>query len=111
MMYMHYCKRCHRVYMLNGHKQHCPKCRERITELKITYMDYVAMDLEEREEFTRRCDDETLLPKLSTTYRMYKYSKWYKELQKQFPQTALITCSMTDRSPMEKRCAHDLTNV
>ncbi len=110
-MYMHYCKRCHRVYMLNGHKQTCPKCREHITELKITYMDYVTMDMTEREQFTNICSDEAQLPKLSTTYRMYKYSKWYKELQAKFPQTALITYSMTDSTPVEKRCVHDLTTV
>lgn len=102
MMYMHYCKRCHRVYMLNGHKLRCPKCRERLTELKITYMDYVTMDMAAREQFVNSCNDEAQLPKLSTTYRMYKYSKWYKELQTQFPQTAIITYPVTDRTPMEK---------
>ena len=106
MMYMHYCKRCHRVYMLNGHKQQCPKCRDNITELKITYMDYVSMNMETREQFCDRCADEEQLPKLSTTYRMYKYSKWYKESQSQFPQTTFITYALTsnsstDRSPME----------
>ena len=37
MMYMHYCKSCHRVYMLNGHKQQCPKCHKVFLELKISY--------------------------------------------------------------------------
>ena len=101
MMYMHYCKRCHRVYMLNGHKQNCPKCREGITELKITYMDYVTMDMDAREQFSSNCADEAQLQNLSTTYRMYKYSKWYKELQSQFPQTTIITYPITDRAPME----------
>lgn len=100
-MYMHYCKRCHRVYMLNGHKQSCPKCRESIAELKITYMDYVTMDSAEREHFSTCCADEEQLQKLSTTYRMYKYSKWYKELQAPFPQTTIITYSLADRTPME----------
>ena len=101
MMYMHYCKRCHRVYMLNGHKQHCPKCRENITELKITYMDYVNMDMDAREQFSDCCADADQLQSLSTTYRMYKYSKWYKELQTQFQSTAIITYPMTDITPME----------
>ena len=101
MMYMHYCKRCHRVYMLNGHKQHCPKCREKITELKITYMDYVTMDVNAREQFSSYCADEDQLKKLSTTYRMYKYSKWYKELHAQFPQATIITYQAADRGPME----------
>ena len=90
MMYMHYCKRCHRVYMLNGHKQKCPKCHEAITELKLSYMDYVAMDQEARQQFGNCCSDEEQLQELSTTYRMYKYSKWYKDLQKQLPQPAII---------------------
>ena len=101
MMYMHYCKRCHRVYMLNGHKQNCPKCREHITELKISYMDYVAMDMESREQLCCCCADDTQLRKLSTTYCMYKYSKWYKELQTQFPQTTIISYPAADRTPME----------
>ena len=101
MMYMHYCKRCHRVYMLNGHKQRCPKCRESITELKITYMDYVTMDMDARVQFSKSCADESQLQKLSTTYRMYKYSKWYKELQSQFPQTTIITYPITDITPVE----------
>lgn len=102
MMYMHYCKRCHRVYMLNGHKQTCPKCRENIAELKITYLDYATMDLDAREQFCNCCADEEQLRKLSTTYRMYKYSKWYKELQTQFPATTIITTySMSDSTPME----------
>lgn len=90
MMYMHYCKRCHRVYMLNGHKQTCPKCRETITELKLSYMDYVSMNQEARAQLNICCADEEQLQKLSTTYRMYKYSKWYKDLQKQVPQPAII---------------------
>lgn len=105
MMYMHYCKRCHRVYLLNGHKQVCPKCREGITELKISYMDYVSMNREERVQFTNICANEDELRKLSTTYRMYKYSKWYKELQQQHAQTNLVSYNQynnrKDRTPME----------
>lgn len=101
MMYMHYCKRCHRVYMLNGHKQSCPKCREAITELKLTYMDYVSMDEGARTLFSNSCADDEQLKKLSTTYRMYKYSKWYKELHKQVMPTAIITYSTIDQPSME----------
>ena len=101
MMYMHYCKRWHRVYMLNGHKQFCPKCRESIAELKLTYMDYVSMDGTSRTLFSSCCADEEQLKKLSTTYRMYKYSKWYKELQKQMLQQAIIAYPAIDQTPME----------
>ncbi|MCM1297567.1 MAG: hypothetical protein NC311_18675, partial [Muribaculaceae bacterium] len=75
--------------------------RDRIAELKITYMDYVSMNQEARDEFRKRCADEEQLQKLSTTYRMYKYSKWYKELHTAFPQTTIITYTLADRTPME----------
>ncbi|WMC91759.1 hypothetical protein [Kineothrix sp. MB12-C1] len=69
--------------MLNGHKMTCPKCGESITELRIPYMEYVSMDIAERNEFKEKCADKDQLKNLSTTYRMYKYSKWYKELNSQ----------------------------
>ena len=101
MMYMHYCKRCHRVLMLNGHKRSCPNCNESIAELKIPYMDYVSMNREERDLFSAQLADEAKLQGLSTTYRMYKYSKWYKELHKQLPQTTIITYTLTGETKMD----------
>lgn len=100
-MYMHYCKRCHRVYMLNGHKQSCPGCHGEITELKISYMDYVSMGQADRDRFAAICADDQELGKLSTTYRMYKYSKWYKELQSQNPSGTIIPYVQPQRAPME----------
>ncbi len=101
MMYMHYCKRCHRIFMLNGHKMICPKCTNPLTELQISYLDYVEMDMAEREEFKNNCADDAQLLKMKTTYRMYKYSKWYKELQLQnednLPVTTLLA-SMIHRN-------------
>jgi hypothetical protein len=41
------------------------------------------MSREERTAFTVRLKDPERLEKLGTTYRMYKYSKWYKELLNQ----------------------------
>lgn len=80
MMYMHYCNNCYRIHMLNGHKFTCPKCGNPIVELRIPYMEYVSMDMEERKNFKERCADADQLKELGTTYRMYKYSKWYKKL-------------------------------
>ena len=100
-MYMHYCKRCHRVYMLNGHKQTCPKCRENITELKISYMEYAVMSLDAREQFCTCCADDEQLQKLSTTYRMFKYSKWYKELQRQLAQPVIHSYVSPEHAPLE----------
>ena len=67
--------------MLNGHKMKCPKCSDSLTELRISYMTYVDMDSAEREAFRSLCGNDDSLKDLSTTYRMYKYSKWYKEQQ------------------------------
>ncbi len=83
MMYMHYCKRCQKVHMLNGHKMACPRCNSPLTELQISYLDYTDMSKEERISFDLHLKDTEYLTKLSTTYRMYKYSKWYKELMNQ----------------------------
>ena len=44
------------------------------------YMDYIEMDRQQRLSFLAMCNDETLLNKISTTYRMYKYCKWYRDL-------------------------------
>ena len=100
-MYMHYCKRCHRVHMLNGHKRSCPNCGGSITELKLPYMEYVSMNREAREHFIARCADETQLSELSTTYRMYKYSKWYKELHKQHSSSAILTYALPAGTEMD----------
>lgn len=91
MMYIHYCKRCHRIYMLNGHKLICPRCTDPIVELRISYLDYVDLNLEQRAAFLEACRDDNQLNKLKTNYRMYKYSKWYKKLQSNNPDHLPIT--------------------
>lgn len=48
MMYIHYCKYCQRIHMLNGHKYYCPGCCGHLTELKISYLKYVNLDKAER---------------------------------------------------------------
>ncbi|MCI9064533.1 MAG: hypothetical protein HFI53_01520 [Lachnospiraceae bacterium] len=101
MMYMHYCQHCHRVHMLNGHKQFCPKCHQRITELKLSYLDYVSMDATQRTTLCGCCADDEQLQRLSTTYRMYKYSKWYKEMQRQMVQPTIHSYTIREHKPME----------
>ena len=95
MMYIHYCKHCNRIFMLNGHKMICPKCTDPLTELQISYLDYVDLDMEQRQAFKETCADDEKLKQLTTTYRMYKYSKWYKKLQSQntadLPITSLLS--------------------
>ncbi|MBD5522575.1 MAG: hypothetical protein HDR03_15360 [Lachnospiraceae bacterium] len=101
MMYIHYCKRCHRIHMLNGHKRSCPNCNESITELKMPYMEYISLDRDKRSVFLERLADDAQLKDLSTTYRMYKYSKWYKELHMQLPGSTIITYTLTDEHKMD----------
>lgn len=88
MMYMHYCKNCNRFHMLNGHKFDCPSCSAPLAELAISYLEFANMDISEREEYKEKCRDSRQLAELSTTYRMYKYSKWYKS------RSVKIDCSL-----------------
>ena len=97
MMYMHYCKCCHHIFMLNGHRMICPKCLEPLTELRISYLDYTKLNIEEREAFKASCADEEQLKKLKTRYRMYKYSKWYKELQAENTENLPITTLLAQK--------------
>lgn len=106
MMYMHYCKRCQRVHMLNGHKQFCPRCQNLITELKLSYLDYASMDEAQRSSLTVCCSDDEQLRKLSTTYRMYKYSKWYKELQRQLAQPTSHSYIGSEKIPLGKAASN-----
>ena len=78
MMYLHFCKNCNHIYMLNGHKQSCPKCQLPLTELQMSYLDYTGLNSQERRLFLEQCQNEDTLKELSTIYRMYKYNKWYK---------------------------------
>ena len=55
MMYMHYCKKCHRIMMLTGHKMICPRCTDPLTELRISYLDYVDLGPGEREALLQKC--------------------------------------------------------
>ena len=81
MIYVHFCKLCERIYLLNGHKMSCPKCNFPLTELQIPYQEYISMNTLQREALTKLCCNQEELHKISTTYRMYKYSKWYRNLQ------------------------------
>lgn len=50
MMYIHYCKTCMRLHILNGHKSLCPACQTLLNELKLPYLSYVEMDNNAREQ-------------------------------------------------------------
>lgn len=81
MMYIHYCTHCARIHMLNGHKVICPKCDSELTELRLSYLEYVSLSAGAQMELSAKCSNPVKLKELSTTYRMVKYSKRYKETQ------------------------------
>ncbi|MCM1174467.1 MAG: hypothetical protein NC341_05375 [Blautia sp.] len=72
-------------------------------------MDYVSMNRDARALFLARLKDDSQLQCLSTTYRMYKYSKWYKEQlneqrkeqHKLVPQPAVITYRLSGKPMMD----------
>lgn len=79
MMYMHYCSNCRRLHMLNGHKIICPSCEDKLAELKLPYLVYADMNSDQRQELLNRLQTQDGLNELVTTYKMLKYSKWFKE--------------------------------
>lgn len=111
MMYIHYCRNCKKIHMLNGHKITCPKCKHSLYELKMSYMDYVNMNSIERNALLTSCSNEQALRDLCTTYRMYKYSKWYKSfLESEKVGTAhavssFVSCDFLITHPIQPRLA------
>ncbi len=81
MMYIHYCKYCRRIHILNGHKVYCPACSGKLTELAISYIKYVNLGRPERAALKEKCASETGLVELSVEYRMHRYSKWFRSMQ------------------------------
>lgn len=81
MMYLHFCQTCSRIHILNGHKMFCPKCNSSLKELQMSYLEYLSLPSDKRQSFVDLCRDEASLNELTTTYRMYKYSKWYRNLK------------------------------
>ncbi len=78
MMYIHFCKKCLRLHMLNGHKIACPACQNNLTELKFSYLTYVEMSDTERTLLLEQLKTDDGIKRFSTTYRMQKYNKSFK---------------------------------
>ncbi len=62
MMYIHYCQFCSRIHILNGHKLVCPTCDKKLTELQITYLEYIEMDQEQRRLLQAKLENPKDLP-------------------------------------------------
>ena len=78
MMYIHYCKYCRRIHILNGHKLYCPACSGKLSELDISYMKYVNLSREERRALREKCADEKSLRELSVDYPRRGGAKWFQ---------------------------------
>lgn len=77
MMYIHYCKYCRRIHMLNGHKKYCPGCKGHLAELKISYLKYVNMPPDERKELRLRLSDPAHLEAFTAApKKSCDYAKW-----------------------------------
>lgn len=83
MMYIHYCNNCNKIFILNGHKQECPRCALPIQELKLSFKEYSTMLPPERESFRRRLTEPAFL-NANTTY--YRFAKHTKRFQKEYPE-------------------------
>ena len=81
MMYIHYCKYCRRIHILNGHKLYCPACSGKLSELDISYMKYVNLSREERRALREKCADEKSLRELSVDYPRRGGAKWFQSAE------------------------------
>lgn len=75
MMYMHFCKRCNRIHILNGHKINCPGCSETLVELAISFHEFSDMNAQQRADYQTRLGDEQQLAQLQCVYRAGHYRK------------------------------------
>lgn len=98
MMYIHYCKYCRRIHILNGHKAYCPACSGKLTELGISYMKYVNLSKAQRLLLKEKCADEKSLKELSVEYRMHRYSKWFKAMSESADKPAAAATGNTQAS-------------
>ena len=51
MIYIHFCKRCARFHMRNGHKNNCPICGKKTVEANMSFIDFVQLSESEREVY------------------------------------------------------------
>lgn len=78
-MYIHYCSNCQNIFILNGHKQECPRCSVAIKELKISFEDYSTMLPTDREIFRRKLTDPAFLNANITHYRFARHTKRFQK--------------------------------
>lgn len=57
-MYIHYCQKCHRTHMLNGHQTRCPNCDHSLQELSISYLEYVELDADARNMLIAKAENK-----------------------------------------------------
>ena len=101
MMYIHYCKYCRRIHILNGHKLYCPACSGKLSELDISYMKYVNLTREERHALKEKCADEKCLRELSAEYPRRSGTRWFQTSETARPASATDnkSASLPEYSP------------
>ena len=50
-------KTCDKIHILNGHKKRCPACGKKLHELKLTFLQYSALDDASRQMLLTRIHD------------------------------------------------------
>lgn len=79
MMYIHYCSNCKNIFILNGHKQECPRCALTLHELKLSFKEYSVMLPPERESLRYQLADPAFLNANTTHYRFAKHTKRFQK--------------------------------
>lgn len=51
MLYIHFCHKCQRFHILNGHKNICPVCSGQMFESTIAFTEFTNLSENEREEY------------------------------------------------------------
>ena len=65
MLYLHFCPLCRRIHVLSGHRKQCPACKHPLSELSVSYENYIQYTLPEREILLKKCTNPVTLPKLT----------------------------------------------
>ena len=68
MLYLHFCPFCKRIHILSGHRNVCPACDNKLTELSVSYDSYIRCEHKERELLLEQCHNPTSLQKIKSSY-------------------------------------------
>lgn len=64
-------------------------------------MDYISLNRTERKLFLELCHNERCINELGITYRMHRYCKWYRNLQKEPSENNSSPLSVVNQDPQQ----------